>query len=230
MINISVDDARAQALMLVWMEKTGKTIEQGVTTAARATCKSFMQYTLPRENKKSERKVSGDIHRVYATQSMVFEDIKSKSPQAADAFWYFMEAKKFATARKIMQVESPKYGALSLYPFDGGELHKRLRDSRGHVSRAVTPKMVVRERGLKSKLATYIETKVNNVGLAKAGWVAAWRQLGRVTDVPDWVSRKRKIGNKNLGSAEKQTTKTGFAITIHNKVPYALPALGESID
>lgn len=223
-LTVSIDDSYLQALIANWMVKTGKTANDAVFVMGRSACQAFMQYTLPRENKRTENKVESDIHRVYASVGMVYEDIKHRSEAAADAFWYFSSIGKWKRAKQIMEVESVKYGALPISPFDGGKLHSRLRGERGHVAKGMTPKMVVKERGQKSKLGAYIEEKRTNVGMAKAGWYEAWKALGNARGAPQWVTRKR-VGKGNFGDASVVKHDTNPSVVIHNKVRHAIPSL-----
>lgn len=225
-VTIDIQDAQVQSWFVTWLATTNKAVHDGLLTAGRTLCKAFMQYTLPRDKtQKVVRRVIGDIYRVYASPSMVFDDIKAKGPQAADAFWYFIEARKFSTAKKIMQAESPKYGALTLSPFDNGTLHSRMRGRRGQVPKGATPKFVVRERGQKSKLEAYVQSRVDRIGMAKAGWVSAWRELGNVRDVPPWLKQFNRM--KTLGTAQRSFTETVSSITIHNAVRYSEEAMDD---
>ena len=224
-VSINLDDSGLRNLMAQWMVKKRKTIEEGLLIASRTLCKAFMDYSLPRDNVKMEHKVRMDVWSAYATPSKVFLDIRTRDPQAAEAFWYFQKVGKYATAQKIMAAESPSYSDLKIQKFDGGAAHKAARGARGHVKRGTRPAFVVKDSGKTSKLLNYIDQKRSNVGMVKAGWLAAWRDLGRVRDVPQWV---RRIKGDTLGSSEKQFTgQASKHIIIHNAVRHADEAIDQ---
>jgi len=216
-LRISVSDDDALYYMARWLKEKRKTMEEGLTIAARSTCKAFMEYTLPKEPTKMSGRVATDIRRAYASPSRVFLDIRKKDQGAADAFWYFQKIGKYSTAQKIMAADSPSFSDLKFQPFDGGAAHKAARGARGHVARSTKPAFVT--KGSDSKLAKYIAGRQARVGMAKAGWVAAWRDLGRVRDVPQWVRRAEKATGGILGSADKQFQgQDSKHIILHNHV------------
>lgn len=224
-VSINLDDAGLRNLMAQWLVKKRKTVEDGLLVASRTLCKAFMDFSLPRDNVKMERTVMGDVSRAYATMSKIYLDIKSRDPQGAEAFWYFQKIGKYSVAQKIMEADSPSYSDLKIKPFDGGAAHKAARGARGHVPRNTRPAFVIRESGKKSKLDRYIAQKQANVGMVKAGWVAVWRDLGRVRDVPQWV---RRIKGDTLGRAEKQLQgQASQHIMIHNMVRHADEAIDQ---
>jgi hypothetical protein len=90
------------------------------------------------------------------------------------------------------------------------------------VPKGARPAFVVKNHG---KLAKYIAGKQANVGMVKAGWLAAWRDLGRVRDVPQWV---RRIKGGTLGSAQKQLQgQASQHIIVHNAVRHADEAIDQ---
>ena len=221
-VRINLDDAGLRNLMARWMVKKRKPIEEGLLISARTLCKAFMDFSLPRNNIKMERAVVGDVSRAYASMSKIYLDIRSRDPEGAEAFWYFQKIGKYATAQKIMAADSPTYSDLKIQPFDGGAAHKAARGARGHVPKGAKPAFVVKNPG---KLTKYIESKQSNVGMVKAGWLAAWRDLGRVRDVPQWV---RRIKGDTLGSAQKQFQgQASQHIIVHNAVRHADEAIDQ---
>ena len=221
-VSINLDDSGLRNLMARWMVKKRKPSEEGLLISARTLCKAFMDFSLPRNNIKMERAVVGDVSRAYASMSKIYLDIRNRDPEGAEAFWYFQKIGKYATAQKIMAADSPTYSDLKIQPFDGGAAHKAARGARGHVPKGARPAFAVKNPG---KLAKYIAGKQANVGMVKAGWLAAWRDLGRVRDVPQWV---RRIKGGTLGSAEKQFQgQSSQHILIHNNVRHADEAIDQ---
>jgi hypothetical protein len=225
-VRINLDDAGLRNLMARWMVKKRKTVEDGLLIAARTLCKAFMDFSLPRDNLKMERLVKSDIHRAYAGPSDVFRDIRQMGDEeTAKAFWAFYQTGKYKRAEKIMQAKAPAFAGLKIQPFDGGSAHKAARGARGHVVKNAKPSFVIKDGSKKGKLSRYIANKQANVGMVKAGWVAAWRDLGRVREVPKWVSR---IKGSTYGSAEMQLQgQTSQHILIHNAVRHADEAIDQ---
>jgi hypothetical protein len=224
-IGVDIDDSRFTTKLLAWMAVKNKTMANGMRTLAATVCRAFYEYTIPRDNVKPERQVMSDVYKVYATQGSVYQDIKlgKGGESAADAFWYFCTIGKWATARKIMQAESPTYGKLAFSKFDNGTLHKRMRDKRGRIAKGTSPKFVVQDRGKKNKLEAYVEKQRKSVGMAKAGWVQAWRGVGQPRNTPEWVNRHKS----NLGTSSQSHTADKSEVTIWNQVRYAENAMPE---
>ena len=87
-VRINLDDEGLRNIMAQWMVKKRKTVEEGLTIAARTLCKAFMDYSLPLNNVKMEKAVKRDVYRAYAGPSDVFRDIREHgNTGAADAFW-----------------------------------------------------------------------------------------------------------------------------------------------
>lgn len=227
-IRVSVTDDELRNLLARWLVKSRKPIQEALVTVARTTCKAFMDYTLPSEPTKLERTVDMDVRRAYATKNKVFADIRKVNLNAARGFWSLFESGKYLKAKKIMDAVSPKYSGLSIQSFDGGAAHMAARGERGRVPKSTQPAFVIKQTGKTNKLIRYIEKKKANVGTAKAGWVAAWRDLGRVREVPNWVRRAEKTSGGKLGSADKQFTgKTSQHILIHNHAIHTSDAFME---
>ena len=228
-VRINLDDEGLRNIMAQWMVKKRKTVEEGLTIAARTLCKAFMDYSLPLNNVKMEKAVKRDVYRAYAGPSDVFRDIREHgNTGAADAFWYFSQIGQYAKAQKIMAADSPSYSGLRIQAWDKGAAHKAARGERGHVPKSARPAFVVKGVGSTKKLSRYIAEKQSNVGMVKAGWLAAWRDLGRVRDVPQWVRRAGKKTGGNLGSADKQFQgQASQHILIHNHVRHADEAINQ---
>jgi len=226
-VSVNLDDSGLRNLMARWMVKKRKTIIDGLTIAANTLCKSFMQYSLPRDNVKMEKVVKRDIHRAYAGPSDVFREIRQMgSEESAKAFWAFYQIGQYKKAEKLMQAKAPAFAGLKIQKFDGGAAHKAARGYRGHVAENTKPTFVIKDGSKRGKLNTYIASKQANVGMVKAGWVAAWRDLGRVSEVPKWVSRVEKKKGLILGSASKQFQgQKSQHIIIHNHVRHADEAI-----
>jgi len=223
-VSINLDDSGLRNLMAQWLVKKRKTVEQGLITASNTLCKAFMQFSLPRENVKYESLVLGQVYSAYATLAKIFKDIQKADPKLANLFWYAQKKGKDALAQQIIAEDSPSFSGLKIQPFDGGAAHKSARGARGHVKKGVKPAFAVRG-GKNSHLAAYAAGKKKNVGMVKAGWVAAWRDLGRVRDVPAWVRRTK---GETLGSSQKQLQgQTSQHIIVHNAVRHADEAIDQ---
>lgn len=114
---------------------------------------------------------------------------------------------------EFLAVNVGKYPRSMLVPAPTKALHNRWRDRRGRV-RVRRPKFYV--TGGKRAIAGYVKQKQKNVGIAKAGFVAAARQLGARSGIPQWIA-----GQKNLGAvADERERGIDPFITIRNTVPY----------
>ena len=227
-LRIAVDDDELRNLMARWLIQKRKTIEEGLVTVARTTCKAFMQYTVPTDNVKVESMVQGQIYSVYRSQGQAWEEIKKNNPGAADAFWAATHGRKqVKRAEGILRKFGGEYASLPYIPFDGGAAHRASR-ANGSVPSGTKPAMVVQSFGKKSPLTKYAAMRMSRVGMAKAGWVSAWRDLGRVRDVPKWVRRAEKASGANLGSAEMQfQDKANQRILLHNMAAHSSNAFEE---
>lgn len=228
-LRIAVDDDELRNLMARWLIQKRKTVEEGLVTVARTTCKAFMQYTVPSDNVKVESMVIGQVYSVYASQGQVYGEMFKNNEGAARAFWAATHGRRqIKRAAGILRAFGGEYASLPYIPFDGGAAHRAARGANGSVPNGSKPVMVVQSFGKKSPLTQYAKMRMNRVGMAKAGWVSAWRDLGRVRDVPKWVRRAEKASGANLGSAEMQfQDKANQRILLHNMAAHSSNAFEE---
>ena len=223
-VSINLDDSGLRNLMAQWMVKKRKTVEQGLITASNTLCKAFMQFSVPKTNVKVESMVRGQVHSVYRSKAQAWEEIQKNNPGLGKAFWEALNGKKqLKRAEGILRKYGGSYASLPFLPFDGGAAHRAARGARGAVPKGQRPAMVVHDSGKNSTLTKYAKMRMNNVGMVKAGWVAAWRDIDRVRDVPAWVRRTK---GETLGSAVKNfNNTTNQSIIIHNAVRHADEAI-----
>ena len=71
----------------------------------------------------------------------------------------------------------------------------------------------------KKSLNNYLKYIFQRVGLSKAGWVKAGSTFGKVTGIPNWVSRHL---DKAKGTASiKRTGQHSASIKLTNKIPWS---------
>ena len=108
---------------------------------------------------------------------------------------------------------------LQLAMFDGGEKHRRMRNSRGRINQGTAPTLIM-DYG---KIAKYQKIIQGNVGYAKSGWVNAARQISTrgLGQINGWI--KNKPGS---GTGVDATANTAYpTIYLTNNVPWVTKAM-----
>ncbi len=136
--------------------------------------------------------VKGDIARIYASPSVVFDKLKKAAgPKVARAFYAALKKGDFATARIICQTAGQAaIGRLDIITWDGGALHRRNRNKRGRVNRGRKPVLVNDPAALKK----YVKEKQSLVGFAKSGWINAALSIKPGGRIPAWIRNNKGPG------------------------------------
>lgn len=193
--------------------------------------------------KQSEKKVSGQIGRVYKLPPLVAWWIANmnlpqgktrtqNAAQAARAFLSLMRGKaKKAAVVEAQQIlnrinRAPLVGS-QIGQFDGGDAHKRARfGPRQNVPKNQYVRQVVTNE---PALKKYIKMRQERIGTAKAGWAACAERLGGAkavrskddgrVEMPKWV--KRLIGRYQSGAVQDNSdSERKPFIELRNTVKY----------
>lgn len=166
---------------------------------------------------KGEIATRRDIHRIYATPSMVYGDLSNGGNSAiAKAFYRAIKSGDYAKAQALA-AGSPRFREASVGTFDGGELHRSRRNARGRVPGTQVILLIVTNT---AELDAYIDAEIKQVGFGKAGWgncAKAFKATGATRGLPAWVTRHRDAP----ASVAKRVTDTSVTVAMENLVPYA---------
>lgn len=195
-------------------------------TAARVTATEMTRRAAPfgtGEDAKSagEKAVARDIARVYGTAGGAFEAIGDR--RLRGAFWTHYKNGEYDKAADIGQDAGVNVGH-----FDLGTLHRRARDSRGHV-RQTKPSLYIIDPYHRKNLEAYIKNEQGHVGTVKGGFadiirstggrIRGLREPGDIT--ANWITRKgRGYGQSFKGGSDNSPT-----LRIRNRITYADQAL-----
>lgn len=249
-VNASYDDSQARTLIAAALLETGLSMSDAIITGGRIAARGFGSYTWPKTLESGENATSSQVRRVYASLSMAYDAIKDVNPKSADAFWAFTHGRRqWSKAAAILRKDGGSMAGLPLSPFDGGTLHKRLRNKRGRIAKGMKPKFVVREsEGKKgSQLDRYVQAKVANVGLTQSAWYNVLKALdganrtkhtrftkgyqgGASDSGPEWVTTpfpKWVIRQKGaqMGEVTFSDDEDRAGVILHSKWPWAATAL-----
>lgn len=183
---------------------------------------------------RGEKKLTGDMRRVYPSASYVYSTIKNAG--AAAAFWFLIKsrrAKDFNEAMKIVRTQS--YNTLikdaRIVDVPDPAIHQSLRIRGTIKKRQGAAQIIVRE----NKLESLIKTNKRNVGIWAAGWMPAVEKL-KIGRVAAWI---RRHAGKGRGRCDFKESGDRFEIEIANTtgygnlariVPYAIAAARAGMD
>lgn len=147
---------------------------------ARALCTRYAQCTYPAYGlsfdparaEGMQRRVQGEVRRVFLTRQQagrVYDAIKRRSPQLAQAYWAAWKSKNARAQTRIM-----REAGLSISALDPGT-HKAART--GH-NASVPKNFQAAEMVSEPQVRAFAKKKASLVGFAQAGWYAAARGLG----------------------------------------------------
>lgn len=199
------------------IKETEKDAKEVILAQARLFCVDLVHVTQPwGRGKKAQRlgmgAVGRDVHRVYLTETDVYNMIQVHSIEQAKAFYYHVKNGDFSEADKIARTVS-----IDISQFDGGAKHRNSRNSRGRVRSGVGTKF-----GLKKDVDKYATEIKKRVGFAKSGWSDCAKELGGTRGVPAWVRNQRG----KMGTVKKNFTGSAIEVIIINKVKY----IGKLVD
>jgi hypothetical protein len=161
--------------------------------------------------KQGEGAVMRDIGKVYRTAASVFAEIKDQSEKTARAWYKAVKAGEFEKAESILRKCNIGDRNAKIGEFDAS-FHRKNLNRRGRVSRHRAALITADAKALKA----YGKEIASHVGYAKAGWIAAGEQLGKLSRVPAWL-RKVKAGQ---GKGTMKGREINPEATIHNMVQY----------
>lgn len=147
--------------------------------------------------------LAADVRAVYGGPGQLYDEIRSRSEGAADAFWAKLEAKDVAGANEVAQAAVGH----RLVSFDGGE--RRTRGARKRRRKA--PMIFVDDE---RELTRYIKQRQARVQFLVAGWESAANRLG--------ISLPGSVTQHNApGSVVIQVSPQRLRIVATNSVSYA---------
>ena len=210
-----------------------------VLKAAKITVRKAIEITPPsnkdmqgeQAKKRAEKKVAGDIRRLFASASYAYETIKNR--KAANAFWRLVSTKNrdFVKAQEILAANTTNTRLTTVEVTDQMDesLHRKNR-TRGVVNKNRRMLQVVYSRSKNNgEIDKYVKRKQAMIGFWASGWVPAIIRL-KLTKIPKWITKHQ--GSSARGSCDVPEKATdNFIITIKNKtgfgnlarvVPYAL--------
>lgn len=225
-LDIKIETARLNAAFAAYAKATGKAFGVVVLQNARLIAWNLAHNTQPygmtlAEKKTGETAVARDIGNVFTSASAIYGLIRQENEKLARAWFALVKQGAYGKAEKLLRDHTKlrDRNAPIFAPLDPG-LHQQARSSGGRVSRQRVAQIVPDAKEIKN----YIRDIQKRVGFAKAGWITAGSQLGKVTRVPAWITRS--VG-KAPGSAADRTTGIDPHVTLTNNVRYisaVLPA------
>jgi hypothetical protein len=210
-----------------------------VVKAAKITVQKAIEITPPatgqvkgaEAKKRAEKKVSGDIRRLFASASYAYGTIKNK--KAAAAFWRLVSGKNrdFVKAQQVLSENTTNTRLTSAEVAERMDesLHRKNR-TRGVVNKNRRMLQVVYSRSKKNgEIDKYVKKKQAMIGFWASGWVPAIIRL-KVTRIPKWITKHHNSASRGSCDVPEKAT-DNFIITIKNKtgfgslarvIPYAL--------
>lgn len=162
---------------------------------------------------KGENAVMRDVGRIYKSISHVYGEVAAQSHDAAAGFYSEIKQGKIPRAMAILRFFGIELGA-QVGKFDGGSLHRAIRNNRGRVARSETVRLIVTNP---SVLRSYVKELMRRVGEAKGGWADAAKALGGTRGIPQWVTRNA-VGRG--GATDNSDSFNHPHVVIYNRVKY----------
>lgn len=118
--------------------------------------------------------VRRDIRRVYIPIQVVYGEIKRKVGERVAKAYAAVVRKDPARAAELLKISGLNAQHLSFIEgFDGGTLHRKLRNRRGRINSRNQPVIITDAKALNA----YIKYVEGHVGWAKSGWITAAKQI-----------------------------------------------------
>jgi hypothetical protein len=188
------------------LAKLGAEAKDLVTQQMRLLLEKILQFTPPKSR----------VQGVTATRKQISLAVRSfnvsefKSPRLAE----IVRTKNYRAFEAFMQnVSNDALRYARAAPFSP-ELHERVRDNRGRVRS--NKKIFVIGRADRNALKSYIKAKVDNVGIAASGWLAALHKLGGKE--ASWIERH---GERHGAVIDERNSPDMPNVTAINTTPWA---------
>lgn len=190
LLTIQAETGQLNAAFTRLANTTGKAFGAIVLQSSRLIAWNLAHNTQPygmtlAEKKLGEAAVARDIGMVYRSAQKMFEILRAHDEQIARAWYKLVKMGGYAQAEKLLRSQAVQDRNAPIFgPLDPG-FHSDSRNRRGRVSRHRIAQIVPDGNEIKA----YIKQRQAHVGFAKAGWITAGSQLGKVTRVPAWITR-----------------------------------------
>lgn len=224
-VKAEVDDRTFQTGVRRLMQLTGQSMREILREQAGFFCQDALKLTPPTGNapiRESFAKQRGegisattrDVRRAFAPiRKLRF--LETPEGNFGEAINKLMRKGNYPMVEALLR----KIGIrdfISVVQQADRELHNRLRDRRGRVTRTKTAYFVDRTASINA----YLQQRLRKVGYAKSGWITPLKALGRAlasgrTAVPGWIS-----GHTGPGVYHESGTEQKPEILVGNAVPY----------
>lgn len=169
-----------------------------------------------------EKKIQGDIRRLFASASYAFETIKDQ--KKARLFWRLTkgQSKDLARAQEVLRANSynQKLRNAELTETMDQSIHKKFR-SHGVVGKSRTVQQIIVSRASKNNpVEKYIKQKQKMVGLWAAGWLGIMKHIGSLKAVPKWIRRHIEYGSKFTDVFVEDEADGSYYISAENSTKY----------
>lgn len=233
---VEIELQRLTFAMQKLAEVSGKSFGQIVLQNSRLAAKNLAISTHPwngadgnfRSNKRGDvnyngksdydamkKAVARDIGLVYTSAQLLYKQLEDEGEKVAKAWYKAMKSGNFSLAEDLIRsTKNIDRNAYHGVPLDAG-FHKRSKNSRGRVERHRAAQVLPDAKEIKDR----IKAKQALAGFGKAGWITAGAQLGKISNMPAWVTRHRGIAPGNAQNATQRPTDP--YVTITNNVSYA---------
>jgi hypothetical protein len=170
--------------------------------------------------------VRRDIGRVYISPSRIYDELSNwqaakTGRSLANGYYRALKTGQIEEARSILRRAGSPSANLEHMAWDGGALHRKKQNKRGHINRGNRPAIVTDRLALKK----YVVSIEKNVGFTKSGWITAASQISTrgLGQINGWIKTHRAPGY-----GEDRTENTAFpTIYLTNAVPWINHAIGK---
>jgi hypothetical protein len=132
-----------------------------------------------------EAAVARDIGNIFKAASAIYKELKAEDEKLAKMWWKAVKAGQLDLASILLRRSDLRDRNAQIGELDPA-VHQKQRNSRGRVSTRHRAEIIVPDA---KTIKAYIKERQKSVGFAKAGWISAGTDLGRVTRVPAWITR-----------------------------------------
>jgi len=221
LLDVDVEQEKLQQAFIKYAAVTSKKLGAVVKQNARLIAWNLMHNTQPygmtlASRKMGEAAVIRDVGKVYAPASAVYQQlIEMEAANIAKSWYKLVKSGQFQKAEAMLRKTTLTDRNASISAPLNPELHRKIRNSSGRVSRHRAAQIVPDAKEIKE----YGKQRAALVGFGKAGWLTAASSLGSIARVPAWITRHK---GKAPGHAEDHTDRnTDPYVVLHNDVRYA---------
>lgn len=220
MINVKIDDSELKRSLVKFTNTLNKDAEESIKELAGVAATQLANRSEPfgltsKAETIAKKSVYKDINNTFDNTGAMYNKLKMVSPGAAVAFI------KAINDNDLQQAENyaSRFASMVSTTAQNETLRQNRTSPKKHVPKGIKQAVV----GDKESISNIEMKSITNIGLTKAGFLQAGKDVGSKKAIPKWLKNDEMLGYADVFSSGWKTI-----VTLHNNVRYASNTITDS--